>query len=96
MQALNTPDIPDAVPHVPGTVRGRKWLPPPKPEPQNPLMDETIELDIDLGEEYEEALASAPTSEIVDLAGILGLHAMMNQVWLLGTHHYGQKLLDTN
>jgi len=43
-------------------------------------MDETIELDIDLGEEYEEALASAPTSEIVDLAGILGLHAMMNQV----------------
>ena len=23
-QALNTPDIPDAVPHVPGTVRGKK------------------------------------------------------------------------
>jgi len=78
-QALSTPDVPDAVPYVAGTVRGRKWVPPPKPEPQNPLMDETIELDIDLGEEYEEALASAPTSEIVDLAGILGLHAMMNQ-----------------
>ena len=49
-------------------------------EPQNPLLDESIELDIDLGEEYEEAQASASTSEIVDLAGILGLHAMMNQV----------------
>jgi tropomodulin len=70
-QALSTPDVPDAVPYVAGTVRGRKWVPPPKPEPQNPLMDETIELDIDLGEEYEEALASAPTSEIVDLVSIL-------------------------
>lgn len=78
-QALSTPDIPEAVPHIPGTLRGRKWIPPPKPEPQNPLLDESIELDIDLGEEYEEALASASTSEIVDLAGILGLHAMMNQ-----------------
>ena len=67
LQALSTPDIPEAVPHIPGTVRGRKWMPPPKPEPQNPLLDESIELDIDLGEEYEEALASASTSEIVDL-----------------------------
>ncbi len=30
-QALSTPDIPEAVPHVPGTLRGRKWIPPPKP-----------------------------------------------------------------
>ena len=31
-QALNTPDIPDAVPFVAGTVRGKKWVPPPKPK----------------------------------------------------------------
>ena len=42
-------------------------------------MDEEIELDIDFGEETEDALNSASTAEIVDLAGILGLHSMMNQ-----------------
>ena len=31
-QALNTPDIPDHVPFVPGTIRGKKWVPPPKPK----------------------------------------------------------------
>ena len=31
-QALNTPDIPDHVPFVAGTVRGKKWVPPPKPK----------------------------------------------------------------
>lgn len=77
-QALNTPDIVDPVPYVKGCVRGRKWVPPPKAEaPKN--SDETIELDIDLGDEYEMALNSASTDEIVDLAGILGLHSMMNQ-----------------
>ena len=77
-QAMNTPDIPDAVPYVAGTVRGKKWQPPPKAE-VNSKLDEKIELDIDLGEEYEMALSSASTEEIVDLAGILGLHSMMNQ-----------------
>ena len=46
-QALNTPDIPEAVPYVPGTVRGKKWQPPPKPDTSK--LDEKIELDIDLG-----------------------------------------------
>jgi tropomodulin len=82
-QALNTPDIPDAVPHVPGTVRGKKWIPPPKPqdpkESLRGLLDEEIELDIDLGDDTESALNDASTAEIVDLAGILGLHSMMNQ-----------------
>lgn len=77
-QAMNTPDIPDVVPFVAGTVRGKKWQPPPKADVNNKL-DEKIELDIDLGEEYEMALSSASTEEIVDLAGILGLHSMMNQ-----------------
>lgn len=67
----------------PGTVRGKKWVPPPKPQepPTSKLLEEDgIELDIDLGDgDAEAALRNAPTSEIVDLAGILGLHSMMNQ-----------------
>jgi hypothetical protein len=47
---LNTPDIPDVVPFVAGTVRGKKWTAPPEPEPHNTiLLDESIELDIDIG-----------------------------------------------
>ena len=75
-QALNEPDIPDVVPHVPGTIRGRKFNAPARPKPRH---DEEIELDIDLGEDVEIALSSASTDEIVDLAGIMGLHSMMNQ-----------------
>jgi len=75
-QALNTPDIPDVVPYVPGTVRGKTWKAPARPKP---ILNEEIELDIDLGEDVELALSSATTDEIVDLAGIMGLHSMMNQ-----------------
>lgn len=81
-QALNTPDIPDAVPFVAGTVRGKKWVPPPKPKDNtfNTLgLDDSIELDIDLGQETEKALREATTNDIIDLAGVLGLHSMMNQ-----------------
>jgi len=85
-QAMNEPDIPDAVPYVSGTVRGKKWVPPPKPKEtaaSKLLEEDGIELDIDLGEDAdvnaETALKGATTAEIVDLAGILGLHSMMNQ-----------------
>jgi len=83
-QALSTPDIPETVPYVPGTVRGKKWVPPPKPQETRAaklLEEDGIELDIDLGDEAdaENALKGASTAEIVDLAGILGLHSMMNQ-----------------
>jgi len=83
-QAMNTPDIPDAVPYVSGTVRGKKWIPPPKPKETAAaklLEEDGIELDIDLGDgdDAETALKGATTAEIVDLAGILGLHSMMNQ-----------------
>jgi len=77
-QALNTPDIVDVVPFESGTVRGRKWVPPPKQKPEQ-LFDEEIELDIDLGDDVELALNSATTEDIIDLAGIMGLHSMMNQ-----------------
>lgn len=80
-QALATPDIPDRVPFVAGTVRGKKWVPPPKPKDNNfgLDLDDSIELDIDLGDETEKALIGASTSDIIDLAGVLGLHSMMNQ-----------------
>ncbi len=70
------------MPFVPGTVRGKKWMPPPRPEPATSSKDdEKVELDIEGMEgDVEVALNAASTDEIVDLAGILGLHSMMNQV----------------
>lgn len=59
---MNTPDLPEAVPFVPGTVRGKKWQAPPKPE--QPKLEEEIELDIDLGEETEIALSAASTDQV--------------------------------
>ena len=74
-QALNTPDIPDRVPFVPGTVRGTKWVPPPKPKDNSGFnnlgLDDNIELDIDVDDETEKALKAASTSDIIDLAGVL-------------------------
>jgi len=76
-EALNTPDIPDIVPHVPGQKRGKVFTAPARTKPI--ISKEEFELDIDLGEDVELALSSATTDEIVDLAGIMGLHSMMNQ-----------------
>ena len=42
-------------------------------------IDDSIELDIDVDDETEKALKAASTSDIIDLAGVLGLHSMMNQ-----------------
>jgi tropomodulin len=75
-QALNTPDIPDVVPHVTGTLRGKRYTAPSRPKP---TLDDDIEISLDLGEDVEIALNSASTDEIVDLAGIMGLHSLMNQ-----------------
>eukprot|EP00096_Caligus_rogercresseyi_P016620 TRINITY_DN936_c0_g1_i4.p1 TRINITY_DN936_c0_g1~~TRINITY_DN936_c0_g1_i4.p1 ORF type:complete len:424 (-),score=188.59 TRINITY_DN936_c0_g1_i4:1697-2968(-) len=80
-QALNTPDVLDPVPYVPGIQRGKKWIPPPEP-PRQTLgsgEDDLEGIQLELGDEYEIALNAASTEEIVDLAGILGLHSMMNQ-----------------
>ncbi|XP_044581722.1 tropomodulin isoform X2 [Cotesia glomerata] len=76
-QAMETPDIPELKPYVPGIVRGKKWVPPPKENLKEKEADEQIS--IDLGEEYEQALSSATQDEIIDLAAILGFHSMMNQ-----------------
>ncbi|XP_077265885.1 tropomodulin isoform X4 [Temnothorax americanus] len=76
-QALETPDIPELKPYVPGVVRGKKWVPPPQDNTKEKEADEQIA--IDLGEEYEQALSAATQEEIIDLAAILGFHSMMNQ-----------------
>lgn len=75
-QAINEPDIPDVVPFVSGTTRGKRYNPPSKPKP---VVDDDIEIALDLGDDVELALSSATTEDIVDLAGIMGLHSMMNQ-----------------
>lgn len=74
--ALETPDIPDLEPFVPGVVRGKKWIPPP---PDQKYIDAEEQIAIDLGDEYETALSDATQEEIIDLAAILGFHQMMNQ-----------------
>ncbi|XP_053997269.1 tropomodulin isoform X2 [Hylaeus anthracinus] len=76
-QALETPDIPELKPFVPGVIRGKKWIPPPQESVKEKEADEQIA--IDLGEEYEQALSNATQEEIIDLAAILGFHSMMNQ-----------------
>ncbi|KAF0310563.1 Tropomodulin-3 [Amphibalanus amphitrite] len=65
-QAMTEPDRPELVPYEPGTIRGKKWVPPPPPAEEQ-RADEQVALD--MGDEYESALADATESEMVDLAG---------------------------
>jgi len=74
--ALETPDQPENVPFVPGTVRGKKWIAPELPPPPQ-RDDDGVSFNLD--EEYEQALGTATEEELVDLAAILGFHSMMNQ-----------------
>ena len=76
-QAKKTPDKIDYVPHVPGVKRGKEWI---APKREDFIFDgEDIELDIELGDEFEMALGDADTNDMIDLAGIMGLHSMMTQ-----------------
>lgn len=68
-------DWPEAKPYEAGLKRGKIWSPKEIPKPKSD--DMRIELDID--DEYEEALTTADETELVDLAAILGLHSMLNQ-----------------
>lgn len=76
-QALETPDVPENEPFVKGTVRGKKWIPPP---PNAAQLDADEKIAIDLGDEYEQALTDASQEEIIDLAGKLKIL----------THSYGR------
>ncbi|XP_037948291.1 tropomodulin isoform X3 [Teleopsis dalmanni] len=75
-EAVETPDQPEFEPYIKGTVRGKKWVPPPRDERE---IEAEEQIAIDLGDEYEQALTDATQEEIIDLAAILGFHSMMNQ-----------------
>lgn len=55
------------------TITGKVWTP--KATPRTAEDDDKIVLDLD----EEQTLSGASDAELVDLAGILGLHSMMNQ-----------------
>lgn len=65
--ALEQEDWPENKRHVPGVRKGRVFVP--KVQPSEPKDDIPIMLDLE----------GATESDLVDLAGILGLHSMLNQ-----------------
>lgn len=71
--ALEQEDWPENKPYESGLKRGKVWVP--KETPQPVVDEDKIILDVD----EEATLNGASDSDLVDLAGILGLHSMMNQ-----------------
>jgi len=71
--AMEQEDWPENKAHEPGLKRGKVWVP--KETPQPVVDEDKIILDVD----EEATLNGASDSDLVDLAGILGLHSMMNQ-----------------
>lgn len=84
-QAKNEKDWEDVVPYSAGMKRGKIWEgrddDEGKEEPATGIggMEMPIELDLDDDDELEEALDYAPEKDLVDLAGILGMHNVLNQ-----------------
>uniref|UniRef100_A0A914WWF9 Phytanoyl-CoA hydroxylase-interacting protein-like C-terminal domain-containing protein n=1 Tax=Plectus sambesii TaxID=2011161 RepID=A0A914WWF9_9BILA len=81
-KAHNEKDWEERVPYNPGEKRGKVFVSEDQQrsidsndDPNN--MDMPIELDVD--DELEEALEAAPERDLVDLAGILGMHSMLSQ-----------------
>jgi tropomodulin len=66
-------DWPENKPFAPGVKRGKVFIP--KEEPVVQEEGEDVILDV----EEEGALKSATDADLVDLAGILGFHSMLNQ-----------------
>lgn len=50
-----------------------------KPKEQPKISDEDTKIMLDLDDESTEALKNASEADLVDLAGILGLHSLLNQ-----------------
>lgn len=73
--ALNQEDWPENKPFQPGVKRGSVW----KPKEMPKVSDEETRIMLDLDDESSEALKNASESDLVDLAGILGLHSLLNQ-----------------
>lgn len=73
--AIEQEDWPENKRHEPGVKKGKIFVP--KLQPSEPKDEIPIMLDLD--DDSSKALNSATESDLVDLAGILGLHSMLNQ-----------------
>ncbi|XGW19258.1 hypothetical protein V3C99_003244 [Haemonchus contortus] len=91
-QAKNEKDWEDVVPFSLGTKRGKVWegdsgresaddgtTSEEHPASRIARMEMPIELDLDDDDDLDEALDGAPERDLVDLAGILGMHNILNQ-----------------
>ncbi|CAD6184541.1 unnamed protein product [Caenorhabditis auriculariae] len=81
-KAKNEKDWEDVSPFTPGLKRGKIWEGDSgrnSEEPESGKMEMPIELDLDDDDELECALIDAPEKDLVDLAGILGMHNVLNQ-----------------
>ncbi|KAK5977956.1 Tropomodulin [Trichostrongylus colubriformis] len=91
-QAKNEKDWEDVVPFSLGTKRGKVWegdsgresaedgtASEEHPASRVARMEMPIELDLDDDDDLDEALDGAPEHDLVDLAGILGMHNILNQ-----------------
>ncbi|XP_071941659.1 tropomodulin-3-like isoform X2 [Antedon mediterranea] len=76
-QAKNEKDVEDRVPYKAGEKRGKVWTPKSTPDPIKNGNANEIEVHGDA--EMEDALTGATEEDLVELAGILGLHSMLNQ-----------------
>lgn len=72
--ALEQEDWPEQKTHEPGVKRGKVWVPKELPR----LTKEDL-IQLDLDDEAENVLDEASEADLIDLAGILGLHSMLNQ-----------------
>ncbi|VDN53698.1 unnamed protein product, partial [Dracunculus medinensis] len=74
-------DWEEYVPFSPGVKRGKVFQPKKgeNAEKADGEMEMPIELDVDDDDELDEALNDAPEKDLVDLAGILGMHNLLNQ-----------------
>lgn len=74
-------DWEEPVPFSPGIKRGKVFEPKEEASAKRPAgeMEMPIELDVDDEDDLDEALNDAPEKDLVDLAGILGMHNLLNQ-----------------
>uniref|UniRef100_A0A915B3W9 Tropomodulin n=1 Tax=Parascaris univalens TaxID=6257 RepID=A0A915B3W9_PARUN len=74
-------DWEEPVPFSPGIKRGKVFEPKEEQSTKKEAggMEMPIELDVDEDDEIDEALNEAHEKDLVDLAGILGMHNLLNQ-----------------
>lgn len=73
--AMEQEDWPEHKRHEPGVKKGKVFV----PRVQAGQPQEEIPIMLDLDDVSSKALSTATESDLVDLAGILGLHSMLNQ-----------------